>query len=211
VSTLYLVRHGETAWNREQVFRGRADVPLSERGHQQARLLARALRARPLQAVYSSPLARAVDTARPLSEELGIDLIQEEALLDMSFGEWEGRSLVEVRRSWPELYGIWEESPERFCAPAGETLADVLERAWRAVQQIAGSHAGGAVAAVSHRVVCKLLVCRALGIGEAGFWRMRLDTASVSVLEQRGDQWTVTRVNDTCHLRSLGAGDTADF
>jgi broad specificity phosphatase PhoE len=96
-------------------------------------------------------------------------------------------------------------------APGGETLAEVLDRAWRAVEHIAGRHAGGSVAAVSHRVVCKLVVCRALGVGEAGFWRVRLDTASVSVLEQRGDDWTVTGVNDTCHLRSLGAGDAADF
>jgi broad specificity phosphatase PhoE len=211
VSTLYLVRHGETAWNREQVFRGRADVPLGERGHQQAGLVAQALRAEPIKAVYASPLARAVDTARPLSEELGIDLIQEESLQDMNFGEWEGQSLVDVRREWPELYQVWEKSPDRFCAPAGETLADVLDRAWRAIEHMAERHAGTAVAAVSHRVVCKLLVCRALGMGEAGFWRVRLDTASVSVLEHQGDEWTLTGVNDTCHLRSLGAGDAADF
>ena len=204
-----LIRHGETAWNREEVFRGRADVALSERGREQARLVAEAVQERPIEAVYSSPLSRARDTAQPLAEALGLGIVVDERLVDMSFGEWEGRPRAEVEKKAPERYELWLKAPERFRAPAGESLAEVAARAWPAVDELAERHRVCAV--VSHRVVCKVLLCEALGSGAAGFWRVRVDTGSVSVLRREGGEWVVTAVNDTHHLRALGAGDTADF
>jgi broad specificity phosphatase PhoE len=206
---IYLIRHGETEWNREQVFRGRADVPLSDRGRDQARLLADSLSESSLEAVYSSPLSRARETAAPLCGGLGLDLLTEEGFVDMSFGEWEGVSVADVRRRWPDLSQTWMRSPEEFRAPGGEALAEVLVRAWSALEKAAERH--GAAAVVSHRVVCKLLLCRAVGVGEAGFWRMRVDTASLSVLESEGDKWVVTGMNDVSHLSALGERDAADF
>ena len=204
-----LIRHGETAWNRDEVFRGRADVPLSERGREQARLLAGALAGRAIEAVYSSPLSRARETAAPVAEAKGLEVVVEDRLVDMSFGEWEGVPRAEVEERWVELYEMWVRDPGGFRAPGGESLADVLARAWPAMEEIAGRH--GVAAVVSHRVVCKVVVCEALGSGAAGFWRVRVDTASVSVLEQDERGWVVTRVNDTHHLRGLGEGDRGDF
>jgi broad specificity phosphatase PhoE len=208
---ILLIRHGETAWNREEVFRGRADVPLSDRGREQARLLARAMMGRSVEAVYSSPLARARETAEPMARALGLEVALDRRLVDMSFGEWEGKARSAVEQMWPELYEIWMREPGRFRAPGGESLAEVLARAWPALEEIAGRHEENSAAIVSHRVVCKVLLCEGLGAGAAGFWRVRVDTGSASVLERTRDGWVVTRVNDTRHLRVLGEGDRADF
>jgi broad specificity phosphatase PhoE len=209
MAEVVVIRHGETAWNRDEVFRGRADVPLSERGRQQAQRLAGALAGRPIEAVYSSPLSRARETAAPVAEAVGLEVVQDERLVDMSFGEWEGVPRAEVEERWPELYGTWTREPEQFRAPGGESLAEVLARVRPAVDEIAARHEVAAL--VSHRVVCKVLLCEALGSGAAGFWRVRVDTASVSVLERGERGWAVTRVNDTHHLRGLGEGDRRDF
>jgi probable phosphoglycerate mutase len=162
-----------------------------------------------LEAVYSSPLSRARGTAEPLSAALGLSILTDDRLLDMSFGEWEGLPLADVERQWPDLCRVWMYSPQGFRAPGGESLTDVLGRAWSALEEVAERHTTAAV--VSHRVVCKLLLCRALGVGEAGFWRVRLDTASVSAIERGDGGWTVTRVNDVSHLREVGGRDAADF
>ena len=206
-----LIRHGETKWNREVIWRGRADVPLGERGREQARLLAEAWAKRPIAAVYSSPLARAWDTAAPLAAAAGVSVEIDERLVDMGFGEWEGQPQADVQARWPDFYQTWRSRPGQFRAPGGESLAEVAGRASAALEEITSQHAEQTVALVSHRVVCKLLLCAALGAGEAGFWRIWLDTASVSRLERQAEGWVVRGVNDTQHLRALGAGDAADF
>ena len=197
-----LISHGETEWNRAEVFRGRSDVALSERGREQARLVAEALKERPIEAVYSSPLSRARDTAQPLAEALGIAVLVDERLVDMSLGEWEGRERTKVEKEQPERYELWLKEPERFRAPGGESLAEVRARAWPGVQELAGRHRVCAV--VSHRVVCKVLLCEVLGSEAAGFWRVRVDTGSVSVVERGEHGCVVTRVNDRRHLRGVG-------
>lgn len=215
---LILIRHGETDWNRDTVFRGRIDRPLSPRGRHQARLLAGAFSGPPLAAVYVSPLARAQQTAAPLAAPPHADgggggpqLITDDRFTDMSFGEWEGKPLAEVRDRWPDLHHTWTAAPERFRAPGGESLTDVLARAWPAVLEIVARHSDASAAIVSHRVVCKLILCAALGLGEAGFWRMRVDTASISILACDDAGWMLVRANDTHHLRPLGEADPADF
>jgi broad specificity phosphatase PhoE len=90
-------------------------------------------------------------------------------------------------------------------------LSEVLARAWPTFEEIAQRHNSGRAAIISHRVVCKLLLCAAIGVGEDGFWRLRVDTASISAVEKSADGWVVTRLNDTHHLRGLGDTVRADF
>ena len=207
---ILLIRHGETAWNREAVFRGRADIPLSGRGREQARLLGEAVSSQPLRAVYASPLSRARETAAPLAARLGLEVVAEPRLIDMSFGEWEGKPLEEVQEKWPSRYRTWLAEPQTFRAPGGESLEEVLGRTLPAMTEIAARHEGAA-AVVSHRVVCKALLCAALGAGPGGFWRVQVDTASVSLLKHTRDGWVVLRTNDTHHLEALGGPTEADF
>ena len=211
MAEILLIRHGETEWNREEVFRGRADVPLSKRGREQARLLGEALKGSGVQTVYTSPLSRARQTADPVARALGLEAQVEERLVDMSFGQWEGRPRAEVEKADPALYRAWLTQPQDFRPPDGESLANVIARAWPAMGEIAARHKGGRAAIVTHRVVCKVLLCSALGAGEAAFWRVRVDTASISLLDASDDLWVVTRLNDTHHLEAIGEEDRSDF
>lgn len=211
-TTIYLARHGRTAWNREEIFRGRTDIPLDDLGREQARALGRHLATVGIGIIISSPLARALETARIASACWGGDDPRvDAAFTDLSFGEWEGLSRGEVEERDPDLYGRWATDPASVMFPGGESLAQVEERAWPALQRLADLHAGEALLVVTHRVVCKVLLARALGAGLPAFWRIRQDTACLNVLEWRGDQVEVVKMNDTCHLRPLEAPDRTDF
>ncbi len=208
---ILIIRHGETAWNRDQVFRGRADVPLSERGREQAHLLAASLKHTGIEAIYCSPLSRAQETTAPLAAALGIAVTTDERLIDFSFGEWEGRSRAEIETSYPDLYQLWHNDPQRFRAPGGESLSEASARVWPALEEIAQKHMSGVTAFISHRVICKLLLLTAVGAGLEAFWRIRLDTASVSAIERTESGWVVTRVNDTHHMWLMSNGGRPDF
>jgi alpha-ribazole phosphatase len=221
-TVLYLIRHGETAWNVEEVFRGRADVPLDERGQAQAQAIARALADEPIAAVYTSPLRRAVATAQPVAEARGLDARVDERLIDVNVGAWEGKPLGEVRRTWPELYARWEKKPTAMVFPDGESLAAVRERAARAIAEAASRHPGQAVAIVSHRVVVKVALCAVLGLDDSHFWQIRQDTGCINRIEIPAGkeastggvdfrQWVITSLNDLCHLRDLRHKQARDF
>ena len=97
MTKVYLVRHGQTAWNKEEIFRGRTDVPLDETGLREAKLAAGYFRGMEIDAIYSSPLLRAIQTAQEISKVCDLGVTPLHGIIDMSFGEWEGRSLREVR------------------------------------------------------------------------------------------------------------------
>jgi len=208
---VYLIRHGETRLNREQTFRGRLDVPLNERGLAQAQAAGRRLAHAGLSAIYTSPLARARETADAIARSVDLQAVADDAFIDMDFGEWEGLTLEAVAGRYPEHYRTWATSPEAARVPGGETLADVLERASAGLVALAERHRDEAVAVVSHRVVLKLLMAWALGLDERAFWRVRQDTACINHIELAGGRTTVCTLNDTCHLQGVGGGELPDF
>lgn len=210
-TVVYLIRHGQTAWNVEEVFRGRADVPLDEQGRRQAHAVAQALTNDAVSAVYSSPLQRAALTAQPIASAHGVETQIEERLTDLHFGEWEGKPLTEVRATWPDVFARWERDPGSVTFPGGESLPVVRRRALAAIEDIAARHVGKAVAAVSHRVVTKVLLCAVLGLDDSHFWQIRQDTACINRIERLPDTWVVTSMNDVCHLRALSAARLRDF
>ena len=198
MATLLLVRHGETDSNRLERFRGLDDVPLSGRGFEQAARLAKALSRRAIGEIVTSPLLRARQTADAIAREIGLVPRVEPALADADFGDWTGRTLQEVRANWPREWETWISEPERAAFPGGGSLADVRVRASAAARALA-ARGQGAVAIVTHRVVLKLIVLDALGLGPEAFWRLRVDTASVSEIVWEGSPQLV-RLNDTSHL-----------
>ena len=127
------MRHGQTAWNVGEVFRGRADIELNETGRRQAQLLGEFLSVPAIEAVYSSPLKRALDTARSVAARHNLEVRISGGLNDMNFGEWEGVQAEVVKQRYPEVYAAWSQSPERARIPGGERLAEVKERAVAAV------------------------------------------------------------------------------
>jgi broad specificity phosphatase PhoE len=210
--TVILVRHGETAWNRREVFRGRADVELNERGRAQAQAVAASMRERAVAAVYSSPLRRAVETAEAIAEPHNVTVQTEDGFIDFDYGCWQGLQHDEVRRRYPILYQEWLERPHTVRMDGGESLRMVRRRAMNALMQATERHADETVVVVSHRVVNKVILCAVLGLGNSHFWRIRQDTCALNVLEWSQDQWVVRLLNDTCHLKDVpGKRLAADF
>lgn len=198
---LFLIRHGETDHNRDGLALGRADVPLNTRGHHQARQLAEALKDYGLAAVYTSPLQRTVATARPIAEACGLPLRVCDGLIEMDVGHMDGMSLAEVREQYKEFLERWRGAEAGTVAmPGGESLSQVQERAWSAVDEIRKVHPEESVAAVTHNFVILSLLCRALGVDLADFRRFRHDLAAVTILDLRNDRTLLVRLNDTCHL-----------
>lgn len=208
MSTLMLVRHGETAFNVEGIFRGRADVALNERGEQQASSLAQYLETRRVDAVYSSPLKRALRTAEVIATRPGLRPHLAPELIDLDCGEWQGLSRQEVEERYGDLYAQWEETPHLLRLPGGESLQEVRARALEFVRGVAMGNEGHFVF-VSHRVVNKVLICGLLGLDDSHFWNIRLDVCGVTTFSYRKGRFVLVAHNDTSFLGLASA--LADF
>ena len=179
---LLLIRHGEVLANREMRYVGARDEPLADSGIAQADRLAAALAPLPVQAVYSSPLARARETGRRIAAARAVDLRIEPRLREQSFGEWEGLTRAEVLERDRERLLRWE-SDLGTSPPGGEPLTEVQARMLALVQELACGHRGENVALVSHVGPIKALLCAALGTPLATARRMFLDPGTLSVVD----------------------------
>ena len=179
----FLIRHGRTEWNSQGRYQGAIDVPLDETGKKQAKMLAKSLACVSIDKIWSSPLARAKDTALSISREQDCPLKVHEGLREISHGEWEGKYAEEVKRAWPELYDLWHRKPEKVKMPSGESLMDVEKRAKEAMESIL-SEDKGLVAVVTHDAVIKVLLCYFLGLPLSRFWSFHVGNCSVTMLEK---------------------------
>jgi broad specificity phosphatase PhoE len=212
VTRIILVRHGQTAWNvgsgAGERFRGRIDLPLDDAGLAQAHALAKRLADHPIVAIYSSPLKRAVETALPTAQQLGLTVQPLPGIIDINYGDWQGLSPAEVARACPHLYRNWLETPHRVKFPNGESLHQVRLRGMTALKQASTRHEGQIILLIAHQVVNRVLVCAMLGLGNSHFWRIRQDNACINVFEHQDGVFTAVLINDTCHLVSdQGVGD----
>lgn len=201
---LILVRHGETAPNRDGIALGRADVPLTETGIEQARRLGEALAEDPIVAVYSSPLQRAMGTAKAIADVQGLDVVVDEGLIEMDIGEMDGLTYAAIREAHPGFLEKWAgaEGPEH-AMPGGERLIDVAERSWYTVVRLGQRHQDATVVAVTHNFVILTLLARVMGIELANFRRLRHGVAAISILDVRYDRARVLSMNDACHLAGV--------
>jgi len=204
MTRIILVRHGQTAWNVEsgERFRGRTDLPLDDTGLAQAQALARRLADHPIAAVYSSPLKRAVQTAQPTAQRLGLAVQPLPGIIDINYGDWQGLSHPEAARAYPDLYQLWLDKPHLVTFPNGESLRQVRRRGMAALKEVAVRHEDQAVLLVAHQVVNKVLVCAMLGLDNSHFWRIRQDNACINVFDYQDGLFTAVLINDTCHLIS---------
>ncbi len=205
-TSIYLLRHGQTAWNKEEVFRGRSDIPLDETGLREAELAAEYFRSIPIQAVYSSPLSRALQTARKIAASHSLQVEPLEGLIDMSFGVWEGRSLREVKEKDEIRFEQWRDEPHLVRLPGGETLEEVRSRAMAALARVIEQHPEQPLVLVSHRVVNKVLVCGILGLDNSHFWQITQDTTAINLIQHRKGNYVLSLLNETCHLKGLRQG-----
>jgi broad specificity phosphatase PhoE len=200
--TLWLARHGQSVSNAVRRFQGMQDVPLSDLGLRQAEALAARVAGRDIAHVYASPLVRARRTAEIVVEALGVPLTFLDDLRELSLGEWEGRTVEEVRTLPGDPYAQWVRDPLAKAPPGGEALTLVQARTLRAVSRIAEAHAGGgAVLVVAHGGVISTYLAHCLGLPLSSIWRLTVSNCSLShVAPPR-----VLSVNDIAHLAALRA------
>ncbi|MDY7019105.1 MAG: histidine phosphatase family protein [Chloroflexota bacterium] len=203
LTRIVLIRHGCTEWNEGEGerFRGRAEIELSEFGLRQAKAAAVSLSRWKADAIYSSPLRRALATAQILASPFGLEVTPLTGLTDIDYGSWQGLSLREAQTQDRLLYQLWQQSPHLVTFPEGENLVQVRERAATGVNNTLAKHVGKTIVLVSHKVVCKVLLCYFLGLDNSHFWQMEQDTAAISIVELRDDVFVLKLLNDTCHLK----------
>ena len=148
MTTILLARHGETDWNRENRFQGHADPPLNETGRAQAADLAAALANEPLAAVYSSPLRRAFETAQIVGAPHGLEPVPVDALREVDVGSWQGLTRGEIEERFPEQFARWLDYEQGW--DDGESYDEMGQRVLAALLELAATHEGERILAVSH-------------------------------------------------------------
>ncbi len=211
MTRIFLVRHGQTAWNVGEIFRGRADVPLDETGLKEADLAGEALKDETIHAIYSSPLKRSVQTAEGIAKYQKLPVQTLEAIIDISYGEWEGKENAEVKQKYPDLYKLWLTEPHKVRFPGGETLDEVRTRTMSAIEKLVKKHQDESIVLVAHRVPNKVISCAVLGLDNSHFWRIKQDTASTNLFIYDNDQWIIAYLNNTFYLKVLGKPALSDF
>jgi broad specificity phosphatase PhoE len=201
VTRLYLVRHGATQRTAEDRFSGAEGVELSEEGKSQANLLGERIDSEQPRAIYSSPLSRAVETAKLVATRCALPLETRDGLREIGHGHWEGLTRLEVETRYPEEYASWEADPFTFAPQQGESGVAVLARALPVIREIVTRHEGERVVVVSHKATIRLLLSSLLGFDARGY-RDRLDQAPacLNVLDFRGPvRVRLMLFNDTSH------------
>lgn len=202
-----LVRHAEATANASGLALGRKDVPLTERGRLQAAALATAFDGWRIDAIVSSPLRRALDTAGPLAARFGLEVEIAPGFVEMDVGETDGLTFADLRARYPEFLERWLSDD---CAdvpmPGGETLRQVQDRAWAEIERLYERFADGAVVVVTHNFVIGAVLCAVTGAPLSRFRRFRQALASRSLIDVHPGARTLLALNDTAHLRAAGLG-----
>ena len=192
--TLLLIRHGENDFLAKNRLPGHIPgIHLNGRGHEQAAELARTLSRLPIKAIYSSPLERAVETAEPLAQSLGLGIQLRPNLTDTDVGEWAGRSWKALGRT--RLWKVIQQTPSQFQFPGGETFVLTQERVVRALDAIASAHADELIAVFFHADPIKLAVAHYLGMPLDTFQRLTVSTGSVTILKIDGSTVKLLALN----------------
>ena len=192
-----MVRHGQTAWNREDRFRGRTDMPLDDFGVKQAERAAEKLADSGAVALYSSPLRRTMMTSQPISERLGLEVVRTEGLIDIDYGGWQGLSSQEAMAQDSDLYESLVKSPQVVVFPNGEGLSDVRGRVENLISEIRSKYEDQTIILVSHVVVCRVFICVVLGLDNSHFWQIGQDICAINRVSTRDGKLVLESLNDT--------------
>lgn len=185
VTTLYLVRHGETEGSDVKRYKGSLDVPMSEKGIEQVRRTANfvSLSTSKLSAVYCSPLSRALKSAEIISEPFGLTPIVMADLRERSFGIWEGMSFNEIKERYPEEFEAWADNPLKYSPIGGESTIEVRDRVINALNKIMNNHNSQSLSIVAHGGVNRIILCHIMGIPLENIFRIEQDNAAVNIIE----------------------------
>jgi broad specificity phosphatase PhoE len=177
LTELWLVRHGQTDWNLEGRYQGGADTPMNASGISQVQGIISRLQKIHFDALYTSHLQRAYRSAEILAQALGLEIIVDERLREISMGEWEGMLFTDIKQQYPSDIEERQRSPLSFRPPGGETVGEVAERMAAAADDISRQFPGGVVLLVSHGLALSTLFCQATGLSFDDVFHINPDNA----------------------------------
>ncbi len=193
---MFLLRHGEVVLAETRRFIGHLDAPLSELGERQCRAQAERLRGVTLTAIFASDLSRAQRSAELVGELHGLTPTVLPALREMAMGTWDGLTAAEINARDPTAFAEWMSRVGEFPFPGGESVPDLVARAWPAFETIVAAHRGQAIAVVAHGGTNRALLCRALGLPLDRLLAFGQDYAALSVLQHSAAGWRLARLNE---------------
>lgn len=205
---ILLVRHGETDWNQVRRFQGRSDLPLNQRGRDQANALAFALKDERLAGIHSSPLVRATETARLIKVfHPAVPFFEEEGLVEMDLGDFEGMEARCWAAQYPNFRKTWIESPASLTMPGGESLQEVQTRAIDTLGRITKSYPPrSTLLFCGHNFLNLTILCYALKVPLDRFREVRQETAALNVLYLQEQRLWAKLVNECSHLANFNEG-----
>jgi len=193
---IVLVRHGATDWNLQGRCQGSTDRDLSDVGIRQAEQIAELLSEQEINAIYSSSLRRAQQTAERISQPHKLPVLIEQDVRELDHGELEGLTFNEIKANYGDFLVRWRSEPAEICVPGGERLADVAERAWNGLNQIVQRHTDAErILVVSHNFPILGIVCRVSGTHLNEYRTFHLDPCGITRLKYNGGDWDLTEVN----------------
>ncbi len=200
-TNVILIRHAQTSWNQSRRIQGGdVDIVLDEEGERQCHCLADRLQKENIEAVYSSPLARAMATARRIADRHDVPVLEEPAFREMNCGTLEGAAMADIGARLQKLVKGGSEDELLFTSCGGESCAQLRDRAWGAILDQAERHRDRTIAVVSHYFVIAAVCCAAVGIPPTELGRFRLGITSISTVTFDPYGAFLTLYNDRCHL-----------
>ena len=197
MAKLYLIRHGETDYNNALRFQGQTDIPLNQKGIEQAEKVAAFLKDVPLRAIYTSSLKRARTTAEIIGRAKGLEPQATDALREMSFGIWENMNSKDIQKKYAKEWKDFFSSPASTKIPEGESMSDVQKRAYPEVQRILDQYPEGDVAFIAHGGIIRVLICTMLGLDLNRSWHLHVGNASITCFYYWGRSYTLDYSNLT--------------
>jgi alpha-ribazole phosphatase len=201
---LYLIRHGQTDWNRQKRYCGQTDLPLNETGRKQVQGLRERFKKIKLDFLYRSDLKRAEETAEIVFPRWKKKIIISPLVRELDFGEWEGCKYEEILAKNEKAYRAWLDNPTLSAPPRGESLSSLENRVKTFLCDLLDKFKDETVAVVTHSGPIRVTLCDALGIPLKFFWRVAVSSASISIIDYSNGKPFVSLVNDTGHIEQEG-------
>ena len=210
VTRIFAIRHGETAWNVDNRIQGQLDIALNQTGRWQAQRVAAALADEGLEAVYSSDLKRAHETAELVGHAAGCAIVTDSGLRERGFGEFEGWTWTEIEQRWPEQSERWRKRDLSFAPAGGESLLQFYARVVDCATRLAAAHPGQTIALIAHGGVLDCLYRAASRIGLEAGRSWQLGNASINRLLYTPEGFTLVGWSDTYHLEEDALDESSD-
>lgn len=201
MTTLYLLRHGQSEWNILHKVQGQEDTVLTEKGVKQAQMAAERLKDEGIDIIYSSDLKRAYNTAEIVGNELGINVNKLESIREVHFGVWQGLDLDTIKRDYSDDYKLWRTEPHNLNIKDAENLHTLKERVLKDVQTLVSENPGKKILLVSHGAAIKALILGILDIDMSKYNKLTIGNVGLSIIEFREFSPVIKVLNDTSHVK----------